>query len=75
MKDSKKTQPLHAWFSHKQSKTYGFGQYLTIEGKTVYVTNVSIEKNIDNLIHMYDDLTYVGVVNYLEDVFPTFLKK
>ena len=72
MKDSKKIQPIHAWYSNKQAKIYGFSQYLTENGKSVYVSNVSYEKNIDNLILRYDDLKYVGLVNYLEDVFPTF---
>lgn len=76
MTDGKKlSQPLHAWYSKKQAKIYGFAQYLTETNKTVYVTNVSIDKNIDNIRNIYDDIQYIGLVILCEDVFPVFLKK
>ena len=65
------SEPLHAWYSYKQGKKYGFAQYLTETNKRVFVTNVSFDKNI-NL--NYDDLQYIGLVTIYEDVFPTFLK-
>ncbi len=78
MKDSKVLiYPLHAWYSHKQSKVSGFAQYLTEQNKRVYVTNVDLSENsenIDSLKVIYPDLQYVGVVRVLEDVFAPFLR-
>lgn len=64
--------PLHAWYSNQQRKQYGYCKYVTDENKIVLVTNVSRDKNIDNIKDKYDDLKYVGLVIVHEEVFPNF---
>lgn len=69
MKESKSILPRHAWYSNKQCKLFGYAQYIKIKGKKVYVTNVS-DTNEPKVY--YDDLEYIGIVNFIEDVFPVF---